>query len=204
MKLYTSVGPNPHVVTIYLKEKGLEIASQTVDIRGGENRREPFLTEVNSRGQSPVLVLDDGSHLTEITAICEYLEEKHPTPPLIGTTAEQRAETRMWLRRVDLGIAEPMANGFRASEGYAMFKDRYRVLPEAADGLKAIAQDNLKWLDADLGDREFICQDRFTLADIFLYSFLNFGARVGQSLDPRFENVAAWFARMSQRDSVKI
>lgn len=203
MKLYTSVGPNPHVVTFFLKEKGIELETQTIDIRAGENRQEAYLSNVNARGQSPVLEIAGNVHITEIIPICEYLEEKHPAPPLIGTTAEQRAETRMWVRRLDLSIAEPIANGFRASEGYEMFKDRFRVLPEAADGLKAIAQDNLQWLDNDLGNREFICGDRFTLADIHLYAFLNFGTRVAQPLDPELKNVNAWFTRISERDSLQ-
>ena len=203
MKLYTSVGPNPHVVTLFLKEKGVELEQQKVDIRGGENRQQPYLSAVNSRGQTPVLEISDNTHLTEITAICEYLDEIYPAPPLIGSNAEQRAETRMWVRRIDLSIAEPMGNGYRASEGYEMFKDRYRVLPEAADGLKSIAQDNLQWLNDDLGDKEFICGDRFTLADIHLYAFLNFGARVGQPLNPEFENLTSWFTRISERQSMQ-
>ena len=46
---------------------------------GGENRREPYLTK-NPAGQLPCLELDDGSGLAEITAICEYLDEKFPGP----------------------------------------------------------------------------------------------------------------------------
>ena len=203
MKLYTSVGPNPHVVSVFLKEKGVDLETQTVDIRGGESRREPYISTVNSRGQCPVLEIAPDNRLTEVTAICEYLEEKHPTPPLIGTTAEERAQTRMWVRRLDLSIAEPLGNGFRASEGYEMFKDRFRVLPEAADGLKAIAQDNLSWLNDDLGDKEFICGDRFTLADIHLYCFLSFGAKVGQPLNPELTKVGNWFDRISERESIK-
>ncbi len=201
MKLYTSVGPNPHVVRMFLAEKNIELPIEKIDIRAGDNRKPPYLTDVNSRGQSPALEIDDGSHICEITAICEYLEEKHPSPALIGSNPEQRAETRMWVRRLDLGICEPMANGFRASEGYEMFKDRFRVLPEAADGLKAIAQDNLAWLNNDLGSRQFICGDRFTLADILLYCFVGFAAKVGQPMNPEHTQIVAWFARVSQRDS---
>ena len=52
-----------------------------------------------------------------------------------------------------------------------MFESRMRCLPEAADGLKAIAKDKLLWLDGLLGDKTFVCSDRFTLADIMLYCF---------------------------------
>jgi glutathione S-transferase len=140
--------------------------------------------------------------IAEITAICEYLEELHPQPPLIGSTPVQRAETRMWTRRIDLGIAEPMTNGFRYSQGLRMFQSRVHCIPGAADDLKAIAQEKLTWLDGLIAGREWIVGDRFTLADILLYSFLDFGTQVGQPLNPANKNIAAWFERAKARPSV--
>lgn len=199
MKLYTSIGPNPRVVKMFMAEKGVDLERVEVDLRGGENRREPFLA-VNPSGQSPALQLDDGSVIAEITAICEYLEEKTPNPPLIGTTAEERAKTRMWTRRVDLKVAEPMANGFRFGEGLPMFKDRLRCLPEASAGLKAVAQDGITWLDANM-QGPWIAGDRFTLADILLFAFMDFGAVVGQPIDPKNKKIVDWFERVKARPS---
>src|SRR5262245_61442392 len=116
MKLFQSIGPNPRAVKIFVAEKGLDIPRVEVDLPAGENRQPPHLSR-NPSGQTPTLELDDGVCLAEITAICEYLEEKKPNPPLIGSTPEERAETRMWTRRVDIRICEPMANGFRFGEG---------------------------------------------------------------------------------------
>jgi len=199
MRFFNSVGPNPRVVTLFMAEKGIEIPQVTVDLRGGENRRPPYTETVNPTGQTPALELDDGRVITEIVAICEYLEERHPAPPLIGTTPEERAEARMWTRRADLKICEPMSNGFRFSEGLALFEPRMRCLPEAAAGLKAVAQDGIKWFDAQIAGRRYIAGDRFTLADIILFAFLDFGRTVGQPLDPAFANVAAWFDRVAER-----
>ena len=134
MKFYTSVGPNPRVVKLFMAEKGISIPEVEIDLRGGENRRPPYSADVNPTGQTPALELDDGSFLTEITAICEYLEELHPAPVLVGSTPEERARTRMWTRRVDLKICEPMTQGFRYAEGLPLFESRMRCLPEAADG----------------------------------------------------------------------
>ena len=126
---------------------------------GGENRREPYATKVNPAGQCPALELDDGTVLAEITAICEYVDEKKKdTPSLIGDTPEERAKTRMWTRRIDLNIAEPALNGFRFSQGLKLFENRVRCIPEAADGLKATAQDKLKWLDGLMGDEALRCR----------------------------------------------
>jgi glutathione S-transferase len=138
MKLYDSIGPNPRIVRMFMAEKGIEMPKQTVDLRGGENRQNAHLKR-NPHGQMPTLELDDGSHLSEITAICEYLEEKQPTPPLIGATPEQRAECRMWTRRVDLNICEPLTNGYRFGVGLKFFEKRIPVAAEASPGLKKIA-----------------------------------------------------------------
>ena len=199
MKLYTSVGPNPRVVKMFMAEKGVDMDRVELDLRAGENRREPFLS-VNPAGQSPALELDDGSVVTEITAICEYLEEQTPNPPLIGTNAEERAKTRMWTRRVDLKVAEPMANGFRYGEGLPMFESRMRCLPEASPGLKAVAQDGIAWMDANF-QGPWVTGARFTLADILLFAFMDFGAVVGQPIDAKNKKIVDWFERVKARPS---
>jgi glutathione S-transferase len=202
MKLFNSIGPNPKVVRMFMSEKGIDLPMEDVDIMAGENRQADYL-KVNVSGQCPALELDDGSILAEITAICEYLEERHPEPPLIGATAEERAETRMWTRRVDLNICEPMGNGFRFSTGLQMFQDRMRCLPEAADGLKQCAQDKLQWLDGLMEGKTYIAGDRLTLADILLFGFVDFFAGVDQPLDPDLKNINAWYGRMKARPSAE-
>jgi glutathione S-transferase len=186
---------------MFIAEKGIEIPKAEVDLMKGENRQDAHIKR-NPHGQMPTLELDNGQCVSEILAICEYLEETHPEPALIGATPEEKAETRMWTRRIDLNIAEPMATGFRFSQGLPLFKDRIFTAPEAADGLKAMAQNRLKWLDGQMADgREFVCGKRFTLADILLFCFVDFGGTVGQPLNPDFKNIAAWFARVKARPS---
>jgi len=200
MKLINSVGPNPHVVRMFAAERGVELPAEDIDIMAGANRQDDYLSK-NPSGQAPCLELDDGSYIAEITAICEYLDEVSDGTSLIGDTPEQRAEARMWTRRVDLNICEPMANGFRFSEGLALFKDRIVTVPEAAEGLKRIAQDRLTWLDGQLEGKAFLCGERLTLADVLLYCFLAFGASVGQPLNPDNANIKVWFDRMAERPS---
>ena len=202
MKLTNSVGPNPQVVRMFAAERGIDLPMENIDILKAENRQGPYLKK-NPSGQAPCLELDDGTHLAEVTAICEYLDEVSPGASLVGETPEQRAEARMWTRRVDLNICEPMANGFRFSEGLALFKDRIVTVPEAAEGLKRIAQDRLSWLDRQLEGKTYLCGERLTLADVLLYCFLAFGATVGQPLNPENKNVKAWFDRMAARPSAK-
>jgi len=200
MKLLDSLGLNPRIVRMFLAAQGLTIPFEEVDILAAENRRPPY-TERNPGGQMPALVLEDGTCIGETVAICEYLEDVHPQPPLIGSTPWERAEQRMWQRRVELNITEHLYNAFRYSVGLEVFRERMHCLPEAAPGLATIVQDRLAWLDPLLGRRTWICGERFTLADIVLFCALDFGAGVDQSIDPGLLNVNAWFARVMTRDS---
>ena len=145
MKLFNSIGPNPHVVRMFIAELDIEIPKVEIDLMGGENRQAEHL-ERNPSGQCPTLELEDGRYLAEVTAICEYLDELQGGTDLIGKIPEDRAETRMWVRRIDLQIIEPLTNGFRYSEGHDLFKDRLRLIPEAAEDLKKLAQERIGWL----------------------------------------------------------
>ena len=203
MKLYNSIGPNPKLVRMFAAEKGISFPEVVeVDLRAGANREEPYLSK-NPAGQLPCLELDDGRVISETTAICEYLEELKPEPALVGRSAAERAETRMWTRRVEWKITQPLADGFRFAEGLPLFKSRIRVIPEAAEGLKATAQDGLAWLDRQMAGRQWIVPDRFSLADVVLYAFLEFGVMVGQGPGPQLANLGGWLGRVKARPSAK-
>ena len=200
MKLYNSIGPNPRIVRMFMAECGLEADRQEIDLRQGENREAAFM-KLNPTGTLPALALDDGVVIAEVTAICEYLAEQAGGSSLIGETPLERAETRMWTRRIDLGIVEPLANGFRYSEGLPLFSKRITTLPEAAEGLKRLAREKLAWLDGVMAGRAYICGARFSLADILLFCFLDFGSQVGQPLDEANGAIRAWFDRVAARPS---
>jgi glutathione S-transferase len=199
VKLYDSIGPNPKLVRMFAAEKGFSFSQvEKVDLGGGANRREPYLAK-NPAGQLPCVEFEDGKVIAETIAICELIEDLKPTPALIGATPTERAETRMWVRRVEWKIVQPMADGFRFAEGLPIFKDRIRTLPEAAAGLKAVARDGLEWLDRQIAGRKTIVPGRFTLADVVLYAFLDFGAMVGQAPDPGLKNIAGWLESTKAR-----
>lgn len=200
MKLYSSMGPNPKVVRMFMAELGVQCDIQEVDLMAGENRQPEHMAR-NPSGQTPALEMDNGEVIAEITAICEYLDDKAGSTDLIGKSAEDRAETRMWARRIDLQIMEPLANGFRFAEGLPLFQDRVHCIPDAAGELKAIAQERLTWLDEQMAGKQFVCGDRFTLADVLLFCFLEFGASVGQPLSEANKNIADWYARVGARQS---
>jgi glutathione S-transferase len=61
----------------------------------------------------PVLILDDGTAISESVAICRYFEELQPEPALFGRGAVGRANVEMWNRRVELGLFAAVATVFR-------------------------------------------------------------------------------------------
>ncbi|KAE8383935.1 hypothetical protein BDV23DRAFT_167857, partial [Aspergillus alliaceus] len=103
MKFFDAPAPNPMAVRLFVLERGgLSFNVETIDIMSLQNRRLIYRA-INPRGEVPALQLDNGTILTEITAIYEYFDEiAVGGTSLFGTTPEQRAETRMWLRRMDL------------------------------------------------------------------------------------------------------
>lgn len=202
MLIYDAHSPAPRCLRMFLLEKRLEIPAVTVDVMTGENR-EPAWMAINPAGQTPALRLDDGSVLAEAVAIAEYLEELHPEPPLIGTTPVERARTRQWWRRVELNITEFIHNAYHYAEGLERFTPRIPVLPEAAEGLKRVAQDRLGWLDGMLGAGPWLCGEAFTAADIWLYVWLDFGNSVGQPFDRSLLRVGPWFERVAARPSAE-
>jgi glutathione S-transferase len=185
---------------MFIQELGIDLESVEVDLMAGENRQQDHLSR-NPSGQMPTLELDNGEFISEITVICDYLDEVQGYTDLMGKTPETRAETRMWTRRIDLQIVEPLTNGFRFSEGHDFFKDRLRLIPQAADDLKTLAQERITWLDGQIEGKEFICGDRFSLADIMLYCFLNFGTTVGQPLNEDNKNVVNLYNKIHTRPS---
>ncbi|MGH8184643.1 MAG: glutathione S-transferase family protein [Rhodanobacteraceae bacterium] len=202
MLLLDALSPAPRSVRMFLAEKGITLPTRQVDVFTGENRQAEFLAH-NPAGQTPALLLDDGGCIAESVAIVEYLEELHPDPPLIGATPDQRAQTRQWQRRCELNITENIHNAYHYAEGLTRFEGRIPVAPAAASGLKRVAQDRISWLDGMLDGHVFVAGDWFTIADIWLYVWLDFADSVGQPFPRGLRNIAPWFERITARPGAR-
>ncbi|WP_185267078.1 glutathione S-transferase family protein [Halopseudomonas xiamenensis] len=198
MKLYHSIGPNPRLVALFAAAKGLPLPLQEIDIMAGVNRLPDYLA-INPTGTTPVLELEDGTRVAETTAICEYLEELNPAPALIGSTAEERAQTRMWWRRVDQMIVQPMTMGFRGAEGLELFRDRVTCYPEVAERCKQATRDGWAWLERHMPAGGYLCGARMTVVDLMLLCFADFGEAVGQPLPAECTRLQQWCAEMRTR-----
>ncbi len=206
MKLYDAYGPNPHTVRLFVLERGAKVNPVSIDIMSLQNRKPPYQTKVNPRGEVPALELNDGQVITEITAICEYLDEVTPGTSLLGSTPEEKAATRMWTRRVYLEICAHFIDWWRNGDDAADFYRGNRLPVRAAqDANKYNANVGLNRLDLELEGKQFIAGNKITLADILLYSFMaNMIPAIPWLNPPSRNNVFAWFQRMNERpNSVK-
>jgi glutathione S-transferase len=189
------------MVRFFLLEKGIDIPRYEIDLFLGENRDEEFL-KLNPSGQTPALELDDGTILAEAPAICEYVEEVRPDPPLIGAEPQERAVNRMWWRRVELNICQPMIMGYYFGEGLELFRTRMRCIPQAADGMKERARDGMRWLERQL-TQEWIAGPQFSVADICLYGYLDELSDKGQPIPADCTSVMRWFDAVSRRPAAE-
>lgn len=198
-------GPNPVTVRLFVLERGgLSFDVETVDLANLVNRAKAYRTTVNARGEVPALRLDNGKVITEITAICGYFDEVAKGGyPMFGETPEDRAEIRMWTRRVYLEICLPFVTWWRGTDAGENFYRGNRILfPEAKRNMRLLAEAGLNQLDDDLEGRTFIAGDQITMADIMLYGFMGSMISLVPWLNPPGRrNVAAWFERMAAREA---
>ena len=200
MKLYDGGrAPNPRRVRIFLAEKGIEVPLAPVDM-GALGHRSAEVTGLNPLQRLPVLVLDDGTVLTESIAICRYFEELHPQPPLFGTGALGRALVEMWQRRMELNLLMPVAQAFRHIHP-AMVEWEVPQIAAWGEANKPKAIEFLSILDRELAGREFVAGDAYTVADITGLVAVDFMKPARIELPAGLSNVRRWYDAVKARPS---
>jgi len=185
-----SFAPNPQLVDLCIREKGMSITKKEVDILKAENRTPKMLAK-NPAGQLPFVELADGSVISDTIAIVEYLDELQPEPAMIGKTAVERAKTRMWQRRMEEHFVYPTFTAFRfwtasddadGSPFKGFFEGKAPVLlPKSWKGMQEWALSRLLWLEEQkkAAPSDFICGASVTVVDFQAYTTLKFFAVPG-------------------------
>ncbi|WP_420549660.1 glutathione S-transferase family protein [Curvivirga sp.] len=202
-----SSGCNPVTVRHFILEReGLSLEVEHIDLVNLANREPDYLENVNSRGEVPALRLDNGSIITETTAICAYLDEVATSGmSLFGNTPEERAETNMWVRRVYLEICSPLLTWWRGTEDAVQFYKGHRVpATDAQEWMQGQTHKGLERLNIDLEGRMFIANAKLTMADILLNAFLTTLLRKITWADREdLTNLMSWRKMMASRPSSK-
>ena len=207
MKLYDAPAPNPRRARIFIAEKGLEIPTHKLSIMDGDNLTPEY--KAKSRfGLIPALELDDGTVLTEVPAICRYLESQHPEPNLMGLDPMEIAQIEMWERYCEMSGSQAVGEYFR--NGSTKLDDRGlpgitgipRIEALIDRGKRRVAS-FYEVIEQRLGESEYLGSDRFTLADITGLCAIDFAQMVKLAIPDANSNTKRWHAACSSRPSAK-
>jgi glutathione S-transferase len=199
--LETRTAPNPRRVRIFLAEKGVQVPFEDLDMMKGALKT-PEFTQLNWFQRVPVLLLDDGTAISETMAICRYFEEVQPEPALFGKGAVGRATVEMWNRRVELGLLFSVAQAFRHLHP-AMASLEVPQVTAWGEANKPKALDILGFLDRELAGRQYIAGDALSVADITALVAVDFLRPARIQRPPELKNLERWHQAMSARPSAK-
>jgi glutathione S-transferase len=192
MKLYYSPGAcslSPHIVA---REAGIPIELEKVDLAAKKTASGEDYRKVNAKGYVPALKLDDGSVLTEGPAIVQYLADQKPESglaPKSGT--KERYRLQEWL-------------GFINSEIHKGWSPLWN--PKATAEMRQATLDKLHlrldWLASELQDRQHVMAERFSAADAYLFTVLNWAGPTKVDLS-RWPALQQFVSRIAARPKVQ-
>lgn len=201
VKLYTHVlSPFSAKVRVAFDEKGIGYEEERLPISRQAILEKPkAMLDANPRGQVPTLIAGE-LVLYDSTVILEWLEERHPEPPLLPREVDARARARLledegdWL--MNGAVMRLLAQTYR-------LRDPSQADPAELAAATAALHAAFDRLEALLGDgRAFLVGDRFGLADLSMSFPVSFAAFFGVPPAAGHPALAAWLARVSARPSL--
>jgi glutathione S-transferase len=192
VKLYYSPGACSQAVHIVLRELGLPFEAVAVDLATKRSAAGEDLYQINPKGRVPALVLDDGTVLTECTAVLQFLAQR-TSPPRLAPTPGTIPHYRLleWLSFLGSEVHQNFLPLFAPAEAV--------VNQEAARS--AIVR-RFDYIDRELTGRDYLLGDSFTVADAYLYVLVGWARYVGLDLT-RWPAITATHARIGARAAVE-
>ncbi|SFP66624.1 glutathione S-transferase [Ectopseudomonas composti] len=191
MKLYYKAGAcslSPHIA---LREAGIAFEMEAVDLQSKRTESGADFTEINAKGYVPALVLDNGKVLTEGAAIVQYIADLRPESGLAPANgSEARYQLQSWLSFISTELHKPMGSLFNPAQS-----------EDWKAAAKALLSKRLNWLVTEMGAREYLLGEHFTVADGYLFTVLGWAGMVGFPLEP-WPSVQAYRARIAARPKV--
>lgn len=211
MKIFDIPGfPNPLRIRIVLAEKGLgaDVEFINIDLPAAEHKQPAFLA-INPLGTVPVLQIDDGTYISECTAITEYLDNLDGNPILTGKTPKEKAVIHMMQKRAESELADPVGIYFHHAtpglgEGLQPYKSpEWEGRIEWGNRQREKAVNGMKYFDQVLRTQPYIAGEAFSMADITVLAGLIFAGFASIAIPEACTALTAWQAKVQQRPSVK-
>ena len=193
--------PNPRRVRVFLAEKGIHVPFEQVDIMSGAHKSADF-AELNPIQRVPVLILNDGTAISESMAICRYFEAVQPDPPLFGRTPIEIGMIEMWNRRAELNFFLPVAQYFRHTHP-AMAHLEVPQIPAWAEANKPRVDEIIRIFDERLSTTPYLAGENFSVADITAMIATDFMKPARLTIPDEALHFKRWYAQVSSRPSHK-
>ncbi len=204
MKIYdVAAFPNPARVRIALAEKGAtdQVEFIDVDVMGGEHRSEEFCAK-NPDASVPCLELEDGTYISQCTAITEYIDGQFTGTSLCGNTPKERAVVHMMNRRAEANLLDAVGAYFHhATVGLGPDLETNQN-KEWGLAQRENATSTMKYLDRVLANNAYLAGDNFSMADITAFAGLAFADFAEVEVPASLENLTAWRAKVAARPSI--
>ena len=204
MKIYEYAGfPNPARIRIALAEKGLtdQVEFVSVDVPNGEHQKPEFLAK-NPAGTVPVLELDDGTTISECTAITEFIDAQAGATDLTGREPKERATIHMMQRRAEADLLDAVGTYFHhATPGLGPDIEGYQCA-EWGNHQRERALKGMHYLNGVLAGQPWLAGQNFSMADITAFAGLAFADFAEIAIPDDLTHLKHWRARVAARPSV--
>lgn len=204
MKVHEYAGfPNPARIRIALAEKGLtdRVEFVSVDVPNGAHKTPEFLAK-NPSGTVPVLELDDGTMISECTAITEFIDAQEGETTLTGRSPKERATIHMMQRRAEAGLLDAVATYFHhATPGLGKDIEGYQCA-EWGQHQRDRALAGMRYLNEVLADQTWLAGEAFSMADITAFAGLAFADFAEIAVPDELNHLKSWRVRVAARPSI--
>lgn len=202
-----ATAPNPRRARIFLAEKGLAHETVQIDLRSAEQMSDAY-RRINPRCTVPALRVNDALVLCDNAAIAAYLEAQFPQPPLLGRSAQDKAEIASLNWRMEFDGLMPVAEALRNSSPAMVDRAlpgpvNYPQIPELAQRGQARAQRFFAELNEHLAGRSFVAAEQFSVADITAVVAVDFARVIKLKPDQNHPHLLRWRTAMAERPSMQ-
>jgi len=192
MKLYYSPGAcslAPHIV---LRESGAQFTLERVDLAAKKTASGEDYLAINSKGQVPVLALDNGAKLTEGPIIAQYVADHSGNHTLMPKAGDfERYRVMEWQNFVTAELHKSYSPLFNPA-----FDDATKVV------IRGLLRKKYEWINEKLAGRHYLTGDHFTAADAYLFVVTNWAGHAKVDISG-LANVAAFMQRVAGRPAVQ-
>src|SRR5580658_4854159 len=188
MKLYYSPGAcslHPHIT---LREAGVPLELERVNLPSHKLSDGSDYYAVNPKGYVPALRLDDGTLLTEGAVIDQYVADLKPEKKLIPREGMERYRVQEWLN-------------FISSEIHKAFGPLFGKDDVAKEAARTKLGGRFDYVEKSLGSKPYLTGDTFTVADAYLFNMLSWTSFTGIDL-AKWPGLKAFVERVGQRPAV--